>query len=148
MLSNAAPDAAPRRSLAAELTVWLTKALITRNHPKSIQTWTDLQNQLKTAPMDAALHLANEFRILFKDTVYLSNVRLIYKQKFFNLNLPTLIASLKVPYFDPFSLIPLPLPSCLALYTAPLRISFGSQGFHSIPSRSCLRFKDLPTHHS
>ncbi len=93
---QSAPSATPRVVQSILILAWTVKAFAMRSHPKSVPLWNRFQGLLKSACEPVALHVAAAFEILFRDASGLTSVRLVYKQKFFTLNLPDLITNVKV----------------------------------------------------
>lgn len=79
-----------------QLIVYITKALIVKGSPSAQTCWSLMQNLLDDAPESQSLYTAQEFSTLFDDDDNMTVSFLLYKQKYFLINLPKLLESYKV----------------------------------------------------
>lgn len=75
--------------------IWVIKGLIGRLHKKGNELWSLMQDLLENTETEISLSVAQQMVVLFKDERCLSNVKPIYKQKYFVTNLPRLISGFR-----------------------------------------------------
>eukprot|EP01125_Pyxidicula_operculata_P012859 TRINITY_DN4241_c0_g2_i2.p1 TRINITY_DN4241_c0_g2~~TRINITY_DN4241_c0_g2_i2.p1 ORF type:complete len:897 (+),score=205.78 TRINITY_DN4241_c0_g2_i2:527-3217(+) len=85
----------PHRKSMAQLLIWIIKGLITRGHKDGNRLWKSLMDNILIEDSSNAMvishYVAASMEIIFEDHSTLQNVKPLYKQKFFVINLPIML---------------------------------------------------------